>query len=333
MPDAFASISGQTPWPVVPPVSEPTNSRVSIFDEDWWLDASAPGAWDRVRVAWDGTAVGDMAFHVKRRWGLTYITMPHLTRTMSPRLYPPPAKTATREMLKQTIVSELMQKLPRYDRFERSLDPGCPSVQGFVHANLAVTHMHTFRSKPGDGPDVMLRQMHQEARRAINKAQRECSTEHSMDIDRFIRLHRQSYGKKTLVDYPTLERIFSAAASRSQVEIVFASLNGSTDCAAMILLWDNVSLYTWLLARDRVQNHVGASSLLTYEAMKTAHRLGRVVDLDGYITPAVGAFLTKFGLQPVVRPYVNGSSRMWQALRCVTGLANPKRRDRHFRVA
>jgi hypothetical protein len=101
----------------------------------------------------------------------------------------------------------------------------------------------------------------------------------------------------------------------------------------MILLWDSGALYTWLLARDRVQNHVGVSSILTFEAMKTAHRLGRILDLDGYITPAVGTFLTKFGLQPVVRPYVNGSSRVWQALRCATGLANPARLDRHFRVA
>ena len=305
----------------------------TIFDEDWWLDAAAAGAWDRVRVCWDGQGVGDMAFHVKRRWGLTYIAMPHLTRTMSPRLRPPPAKAATREMLNQTIVAELVQKLPRYDRFERSLEPGCPSVQGFVHANLAVTHMYTFRSKPGDGPDAMLQRMHQEARRAINKGQRECSIERCMDIDRFNRLHRQSYGKETLVDYPTLERIFSAAASHDQVEIVFARLNGSADGAAMILLWDSGALYTWLLARDRAQNHVGVSSILTFEAMKTAHRLGRILDLDGYVTPAVGAFLTKFGLQPVVRPYVNGSSRVWQVLRCATGIANPTRVDRYFRVA
>jgi len=308
-------------------------AAVSIFDEDWWLDASAPGAWDRARVEWDGAIVGEMAFHVRRRWGLTYIAMPHLTRSMSPRLYPPPAKAATREMLNHTIVSELVQKLPRYDRFERTLEPGCASVQGFVHANLAVTHMYTFRSKPGDGTEIMLPQMHQEARRAINKAQRECTIERSTDLDRFIRLHRGSYGAGTHVDYETLERIFQAALARAQIEIVFARSDGSTDSAAMILLWDSSTLYTWLLARDRVQNHVGASSLLTFEAMKTAHRLGRVLDLDGYVAPAVGSFLAKFGLQPVVRPYVNGSSRIWQALRCVTGLAKPSRPDRHFRVA
>lgn len=333
LPDTLPDLDAQASCSALSGPQHATRTALSIFDEDWWLDASVPGAWDRARVVRDGALVGDMAFHVKRRWGLTYIAMPHLTRTMSPRLYPPPAKAATRDMLNHTIVGELMQKLPRYDRFERSLEPGCASVQGFVHANLAVTHMFTFRSKPGDGPDTILPQMHQEARRAINKAQRECTIERSTDLDRFIRLHRQSYGEGTLVDYEILQRIFAAAASREQVEIAFARMNGSVDSAAMILLWDSGSLYTWLLARDRVQNHVGVSSLLTFEAIKTAHRLGRVLDLDGYITPAVGTFLAKFGLQPIVRPYVNGSSRVWQALRCVTGIVRPARRDRHFRVA
>ena len=262
---------------------------MTIFDEDWWLDAAAPGAWDRVRVSWDGEAVGDMAFHVQRRWGLTYLKMPHLTRTMSPRLSPPPSKPVTREIHCQAIVGELLAKLPRYDRFERSLMPDCHSVAGFVHANMPVTHMLTFRSKPGDSAEAMLRAAQQEARRAITKAQRECSTERAMDLDRFIALHRQAYGEESLVDYPTLGRLFEAAASRGQAEIVFARLEGERDTAATIHIWDQHAVYSWLLARDGVQNYVGASSLLAFEGMKTAQRLGRIFDLDGYVRPEVAS--------------------------------------------
>lgn len=317
-----------------PAAGSPNRVRLAqtIFDEDWWLDAAAPGAWDRARVLWDGELVGEMAFHVRRRWGLTYIRMPHLTRTMSPRLLAPPGKAVTRDINNQTIVGELLRKMPRHDRFERALDPGCPSVQGFVHAHLAVTHMFTFRSAPGDGPEQMLKLAHGEARRAINKAQRDCSVERGMDLDRFIKLHHQSYGEETLVEYATLRRLFDAAAAKQQVEIVFLRLNGGADTAAMILIWDKTVCYTWLLARDAKQNYVGATSLLTFEAMRTAHRLGCILDLDGYVSPKVGAFLMKFGLPPVARPYVNSSSPLWKGMRAVTTLLNPKRPDRHFRV-
>src|SRR6185295_7884367 len=184
-----------------------------------------------------------------------------------------PAKPATREIHNQEIVGELMARLPRYDRFERALSPGCPSVPGFVHANLAVTHMFTFRSKPGDGAETMLQAAHQDARRAITKAQRDCSVERSMDLDRFMALHRQAWGEHSFVDYPTLTRLFDAASTRGQAEIIVARLNGEKDTAAMIVIWDKQAAYTWLIARDAVQNYVGASSLLTFEAMRTAQRL------------------------------------------------------------
>jgi hypothetical protein len=304
----------------------------TIFDEDWWLDAAAPGAWDRVKINWDGEAVGEMAFHLERRWGLTYLKMPHLTRTMSPHLFPPPSKPVTRELHCQAIVGELLAQLPRHDRFERALVPGCASLSGFVHANMAVTHLFTFRSKPGDSAETLLQAAHQEARRAITKAQRDCSTERSADLDRFIALHRQAYGEASLVDYATLTRLFEAAMQRGQAEIVFARLKGERDTAATIHIWDQRTVYSWLLARDGVQNYVGASSLLAFEGMKTAERLGLAFDLDGYVRPEVGVFMMKFGLQPAVRPYVNGSSRIWQAYRAVTTLIRPNRPDRHFRT-
>ncbi len=307
-----------------------------IFDEDWWLDAAAPGAWDRVRVEWDGELVGEMAFHSQRRWGLTYLRMPHLTRTMSPRLFAPKGKRVTVCMNNQIIVSQLLAKLPRHDRFERILNPGCPSLQGFVHANMAVTHMFTYRSGVRDSAETFLAQAHQEARRAVNKSRRECSVERSLDLDRFIRLHRQTYGKDNQVDYPTLRRLFHAAAARGQTEIVFArsdtDAGKAADIAAMIVVWDAEAAYTWLLARDTERNHVGATSLLTFEGMRTADRVGVELDLDGYVKPAVGEFLMKFGLRPVVRPYVNFSSPAWQCLRALTTLANPNRPDRHFRA-
>jgi hypothetical protein len=304
----------------------------AVFEEDWWLDAVAPGEWDRVSVEWDGRVVGDMAFHIRKRWGLRYMTPPHLTRTMSPRLYPTSSKAATRAEHCQIIVQQLLEKLPRYDRFERALRPGCPSTQGFVNANLAVAHLFTFRSQPGEGADSILAQADAETRRVITKARRECEVDRSLDFDRFTRLHRESYGEGTTVDYKVAARMFEAAASRNRAEIAFVRHGGEADTSAVILVWDSDAVYAWLHARSFVQKYAGASRLAFYEAMRTAERLGLMLDLDGYVRPSVGVFLTKFGLQPVVRPYVNDSGMLWQVSRVGTSLFVPRRYDRHFRV-
>jgi hypothetical protein len=307
-------------------------SQTSLFEEDWWLDAVAPGAWDRVSVEWDGRVVGDMAFHLTRRWGLRYMCMPHLTRIMSPRLYPTSSKAATRAEHCHIIVKQLLDKLPRYDRFERALRPACPSIQGFVHANLAVAHLFTFRSRPGESAEHILSQADAETRRLITKARRECEVERSLDFDRFIRLHHQSYGEGTAVDYTIAGRMYEAASLRGQAEIAFVRRGGEMDTSAVVLVWDSDTVYAWLHARSFIAKYPGASPLAFYEAMRTAERLGLALDLDGYVRPSVGAFLTKFGLQPVVRPFVNDSSNLWQASRAATSLLFPRRYDRHYRV-
>lgn len=307
-------------------------SRASVFEEEWWLDAAAPGAWDRVSVSWDGRVVGEMTFNLTRRWGLRYMCLPHLTRTMSPRLYPTSSKAATRAEHSQIIVSQLLKKLPRYDRFERALQPGCPSTQGFVHANLAVAHLFTFRSRPGENADSMIAQADAETRRVITKARRECQTERSTDFERFVRLHQQCYGVDTTVRYPLAARMFEAAASRARAEIAFVRYGGEEDTSAVVLVWDAHAVYAWLHARSFLNKYQGASRLAFFEAMRTAERLGLSLDLDGYVRPSVGVFLTKFGLQPVVRPFVNDSSNVWQASRAATSLLFPRRHDRHFRV-
>lgn len=309
----------------------PAEPCAAIFDEDWWLDASAPCAWDRVEVEWSGVKVGEMAFHLQRRWGLTYLKMPHLTRTMSPRLFIPSRKPVLRDINAETIVRELVSKLPRHDRFERALNPDCPSVPGFVHANLAVTHFFTFRSRPGDNPETMMQHAHRETRRIVTKAARECAVERNTDLDRFIRLHRGTWGETSLADYATVTRIYSAAAARDRSEILFIASAGE-DAAAAILVWDSNAVYTWLLARSSKHNNTGASSLLFLESMRTAHRLGRILDLDGYVRPEVSNFLVRFGLQRAVRPYVNGSSAVWGCFRAATTLLSPARGDRNYRV-
>ena len=316
--------------PDAPPLPSSGASRC-IFDEDWWLDAAAPGGWDRARVEWDGEVVGDMAYAVHRRRLFTYIAMPHLTRTMSPRLAPPPDKPARERVHRLAIMEELLRQLPRHDRFERALDVGCPSVQGFIHAGFPVTHAVTLRTPAGVSPQDMLASAHRKTRQAIVRGGRECSVQHSGDLDRFIRFHRRAYGGETSVDYTALARIFEAARSRRVAEIIFLEAAGE-DIAAFILVWDSRMAYTWVIARDEKRNATGAFNLLMYEAALAAWRLDRILDVDGYVRPAVGAFLTKFGFDVEMRPFVNGSSPLWRCYHLATTLIRSDRYDRSFRI-
>lgn len=297
------------------PPARPHDSAVArfsqtIFDQDWWLDAACPGAWDRARVDWDGREVGVMAYHVRRSGPFTYMSMPPLTRSMSPLLSPPDPGGASYFIQTQDIVRELLQKLPKHDRFERTLEIGCPSVQGFTLAGLAVTHFFTLRSAPGDDVAALLRRARPKTRRMVQRAQRECEVERNVDIERFIALHRIFHASRNYIDHDVLRRLFEAAASRGQAEIIFVR-EGGVDAAALILLRDSQSTYCWMTARNRDVGDGSANRLAFVEALRTAHMHGTILDVDGYARPEVGLMLMKLGFEPVHRPCVNGSSPLW----------------------
>lgn len=304
----------------------------TIFDQDWWLDAACPGAWDRVRVHWDGREVGAMAFHVQRKGVFTYVTMPPLTRSMSPLLDPPASGGASHFIQQQAIVCELFEKLPKHDRFERTLEIGCPSVQGFTHAGLAVTHVFTLRSTPGDDVSGLLRRARPKTRRMVQRAQRACEVECNVDIDRFIALHRIFHASRNYIDHEVLRRIFEAAASRGQAEIVFVREDG-VDAAALILVRDSQATYCWMAARNPHVGDGSANRLAFVEALRSARMHGTVLDVDGYSRPEVGVMLMKLGFQPVHRPCVNGSSLRWLCYWTVRTLARRHHRStRHYVV-
>src|SRR5438445_8943831 len=60
----------------------------SIFQQPWWLDAVAPGAWDEVTIEKGGQLVARLPYVVKKHLGFTLISMPPLTQTLGPWLLP-----------------------------------------------------------------------------------------------------------------------------------------------------------------------------------------------------------------------------------------------------
>jgi hypothetical protein len=251
---------------------------------------------------------------------------------MSPLLAPPDSRGASHFIQQQAIVRELLDKLPRHDRFERTLEIACPSVQGFAHAGLAVTHHFTLRSAPGEDATALLRRARPKTRRMVNRAQRECEVERNVDIERFIALHQSFHASRNYIDYVVLQRIFEAAASRGQAEIVFIR-EGGVDAAALVLVRDSQATYCWMGARNRDVGDGSANRLVFVEALRSAHMHRTVLDVDGYARPEVGLMLMKLGFEPIHRPCVNGSSPLWLCYWTLRTLARRHHRStRHYIV-
>lgn len=296
-------------------------NRTSIFDESWWFDAVCPGAWGRREIWRDGVCHASIAFHHFRRYGFRYLAMPSLTRTLEPFLNPDSSKPVGQRQRRVALLKELLAALPGHDRFDICLPPQSElalpfSLLGFRHI-AAYTFRHDGRSL-----EDTRQAMDKNTRQKIAAAQKRIAVDPHEDLDRYIRLSRvraRSSGQDRS-DYGAIRRAFDACLSRGRTAILSAVDEAGRDVAATILIWDSEHLYYWLTARDDDLCGHGDNSLLIWEVLRLAEHLGCQLDLDGFITPEHGLFLSRFGLQPEIRHCIGNVNRLWDGLADISGL-------------
>lgn len=288
----------------------------SIFDEHWWFDAACPGAWDIREIRRDNQVLASLSFHTFKKYGMRYIQMPHLTRTLQPVLNPPGQKPVSRLQHQVSLLGELYKALPRHDRFELCLPPESDLAFPFVQSGFQAKQTYTFRAAPHPTNDP-LASMEQKTRNVIKTAAKRFYVEEHSDLDRFerlSRLERASRGERDRFDYPAIARILEAATNRNRAMILSAMNERGQETASAILVWDDRIVYYWLSVRNAQLSGNGANSLLLWHAAEFARRRGKIFDLDGFLTPQNGLFLAKFGFKPVVRTFVTRSTPIWDGL-------------------
>src|SRR5581483_6181206 len=87
--------------------------------------------------------------------------------------------------------------------------------------------------------------------------------------------------------------------------------------AMVYIVWGHGLMYFLMSTRTSQVSHNGAVSLLIWEAMQRANRLGLIFDLDGVISPATFRFLSGFGGQLLSRLIVRRSRGSFRALRYI----------------
>ena len=107
----------------------------SIFQQPWWLEVVAPGQWGEVVVKRGEEVAARMPYVIKKKYGLTALTMPPLTQTLGPWLRPSKAKYARRISEQKQLMNELIEQLPEVDYFCQNFSPlsriGCLLLGGF----------------------------------------------------------------------------------------------------------------------------------------------------------------------------------------------------------
>jgi Acetyltransferase (GNAT) domain len=277
----------------------------SVFEQPWWLDSVAPGAWSEVVVRRGGAVVARLPYAHRRRFGLETIVQPPLTQTLGPWLAPGEGKYARRLENENKLLPELIEGLPPFDVFHQNFSIRLTNWLPFYWAGFQATVRYTFRIEDLSDLDRIHSEFQDHARRAIRKAQRTVEVVHDCPLEELLRLDAQTYarrGRARRFPEALVRRLDAACAARGARRILGAVDASGRTHAALYVVWDDRTMYALINAADAELRSSGANSLLYWEAIGLAAEVSRAFDFEGSMVEPIARFFRGFGGRQV--PYL-----------------------------
>jgi hypothetical protein len=319
-------------------VSEPESTPAAmerptsycIFQEPWWLDAVAPGAWREITVSSGGVLRARWPFYEEKRGLFHVITLPPLTHRLGPWLDLGDAtKSARRYELEKDLTNALLEQLPSYDILQINCHSGITNMLPFVWNGFEETARYTYVIDLAQSEEELWGALRENIRRESRKARKQLTIETTTDIEACIELIGKSYarqGNPNPFDSAPMRRLDAACAQRGRREILVARDETGALHAALYLVWDSKVTYYLAGGADPELRTSGAHSLLVWEAILRSKARSVEFDMTGSMVESIERFFRAFGGQQRVYFSLNKMSRRarfaWHGKKMIQALFN-----------
>ena len=278
-----------------------TDPTISIFSQYWWLDAvCGPENWDVAVIEKGGLITAALPYMQTNKYGLRFISMPPLTKSMGPWLGAIDGKTAAQYAHQKEVFTQLIQALPRFDYFCQNFHPTITNWLPFFWQGFEQTTWYTYvLDDLGDLPTIF-NGFQGNIRREIKKAEHRYKLQirWDIDIDQFWDLYKMTYRRQKMQvphSREVIPRIETACAARNARKIIGAQDAEGQLHAAIYVIWDHHSAYYLMGGSDSDLRNSGANSFCMWEAIKFASKVTQKFDFEGSMIEPVERFFRGFG--------------------------------------
>lgn len=269
--------------------SDPLNP--TIFHEPWWLDIATQGGYSIAEVLENGKTIARLPYFLRKRKGVRIATLPPLTHFLGPAV----DKPATKFLQRLDITKELIGKLPPAELTYVKCQREVQDVIAFQAAGFRCSVQFTHEISPR-APSALWKALRDKGRNVIRRAAERHCVGTGDDPAAFMHFYRQcieSGGKSNGLDIAICTSLIAACRERGRGRIYEARDKAGDVTAAIFCAWDHVASYYLLTARHRVA-HLGAISLLVWEAITDAAKRGLIFDFDGFDSEGGARFAANF---------------------------------------
>lgn len=282
----------------------------SLFEQPWWLDAVAPGAWSAAEIRVDGELRARLPYVVERRFGLRTVAMPALTQSLGPWLATTGSKAAKRAGRENRLLRELIEKLPRVALLRHNCHHSLTNWLPFYWQGFTQTTRYTYRIDDLSDLDAVWGGILGKRRSEIRKADRKLGVDDEEDLEVLVDLLEKTFrrqGRGLPYSRALVERVDRECSRRGCRRILSARDRDGRPHAVVYLVWDADSAYYLMGGADPDLRGSSATSLLLWEAIQYASTVSKAFDFEGSMIEGVERQFRSFGALQV--PYLRIEKR------------------------
>jgi hypothetical protein len=288
-----------------------------LFQEPWWLDAVAGGAWQSLEVVRGTQIAARMPIVSRRSFGFRIIRQPPLTPTLGPWIRPSTGGAPRRMAEEKDLFNELIDRLPPWDYFEANFHPRITNWLPFYWRGFEQTTKYTYVLTHISDMEKVWGGLQENIRRNIRKARRTLSVRTDLSVDRLLDLVELTFlrqGRKLPVSRDFMRRIDAACTTRDARRMFFAEDSQSRVHAALYVVMDADYAYYLLGGADPEFRGSGAQSLLLWEAIRFASERRLKFDFEGSIIEPIERVFRAFGALQLPYLHVYGAKPLAKIL-------------------
>lgn len=297
-----------------------------LFQEDWWLEAVAPGQWAVATVGRDSDLQARLPYILTRQPLFTSIRQPPLTQILGPWYRDAGGRTISALGREHQLAAELVAQLPRCDFFSMNFHHRIKNWLPYTWQKFEMVPKVTYVIEKLGSEAELWEGLAPNIRREIRKAEKRVEIVRSDDVDLFVRLNQKTFERQEMtIPYApeTLRRVHDACAARKAGQFYFARDAEQRYHAAIYVVHDDRSAFYLQGGADATLRTSGAHSLLMWNAILDASRTSAQFNFEGSVIQGIERFVRAFGGEQ--KTYMNARRANWKGS-FVLGTRNALRR-------
>lgn len=304
-----------------------TQSDLTVFDQDWWLDLTCgKDQWDVILVEKGGQIVGALPFYLKRKFPLIKsIEMPPLTQTLGLYIqYPHNQSFYKRQSFEKDVIEEMINSIPKFSSFQHRINFRLTNWLPFYWNGFEQTSRYSYILDDLEELDID-GLITSSRKRRIKKAQKlgvEVLSPDNSKVEKFISLVNLTYERRGITlpyEENLIREIYTNGIKLNSVVLYVAEFEDKI-IAGGLFLKDKSSIYYLIGGIDHKYGDVGAMDMVLRQGILLAKEEGKIFDFEGSMDESIGRYFRSFGAKP--RTYFTISKTTSKYLVLISAIKN-----------